>query len=204
MSVRTRWALVALVLVVAAAIAFWPRGSDRSDQSPQAAPPPQPTADLSAARAAAKLPACPSPHAGTAPAALTGVRTTCLGTGKAVDLGKALAGRTTVINVWATWCQPCRTELPVLADYAKQFGAAQVLAVQWNSSAADGLDLLKSLGVKLPVVYDTGAVGKALRLPPGLPASYVVNPHGQLKMITSPRVFETPKQVASAVREYSR
>lgn len=201
MSVRTRWALVAVVLVVAAAIAFWPRDHDQPQQS---APPPQPTVDLTAARAAAKLPACPAPHAGTAPAALSSVRTTCLGDGKPVDLGKALAGRTTLINVWATWCQPCQTELPVLADYAKKSGAAQVLTVQWNSSAADGLDLLKSLGVRLPVVYDTGAVGKALRLPPGLPASYLVTPRGQLKMITNPRVFETPKQVASAVREYSR
>lgn len=193
MSVRFRWVLVAVVLVVATAVAFWPRDSG----TPQATPPPRPTADIAAARAKAGLSPCPTGH-GTVPA-FRGVTASCLGDGRPVDLGTALAGHTTVLNVWATWCAPCQGELPVLAQYAARPGAAQVLTVQTRSDPADGLNLLASLHVRLPAVTDTGQVGKALNLPPALPASYVVRPDGTVHKVNDPLVFQSADQVAAAV-----
>jgi thiol-disulfide isomerase/thioredoxin len=211
-SSSVRATLVVLVLAVAGVVALWPRTGGQSQQSSlPSAPSGQPAADLAALRARAALAPCPSDRpgnagagrAGVGPAALSGVRTTCLGDGSSVDLGAALAGRPVLINVWASWCAPCQQELPVLAAYSSAPDAVPVLGVQVQSAAADGLDLLAHLGVHLPSVYDAnGAVSGALHLPVGLPASYVVSPDGQVRPVKSPLVFATPDDVRLAVRKY--
>jgi thiol-disulfide isomerase/thioredoxin len=117
----TKLALAVGILVLGLIVAFLPRESEQP-QVVAGAP------DLSAPRAAAALAPCPT-GTGDVPA-FNDVRTQCLGNGATVDLSTALAGHTTLINVWATWCEPCRTELPVLNAYAAQPGAAAVLGVQ--------------------------------------------------------------------------
>lgn len=134
---------------------------------------------------------------------LAGVRTVCLGDGSTVELGAALAGHPTLINVWASWCQPCREELPVLQAYAASADAVAVLGVQVQSDAADGLDLLRSLGVRFPSVYDgDGAVSAALRLPQYLPVSYVLLGDGTPRRVEPPTPFTSPEQVRATVQRY--
>ncbi|HET6502385.1 MAG TPA: TlpA disulfide reductase family protein [Amycolatopsis sp.] len=197
MTKATKWALAVGILVLGLIVAFLPRESGQ----PQVVAGAPEAPSLSAPRAAAALAPCPT---GTGDvAAFHGVRTQCLGTGATVDLSTALAGHTTLINVWATWCEPCRTELPVLNAYAAQPGATPVLGVQVAGDPAGGLALLTQLGVHLPVVYDgtgiTGPVSTALKLPPALPASYLVTPDGQVRFITNPRIFADVDQVRAAV-----
>ncbi|OXM72261.1 MULTISPECIES: TlpA family protein disulfide reductase [Amycolatopsis] len=196
MTTATRWALAVGLLVLAVIIAVLPQV--RSDDTPTGP-------DLTAARAAAALAPCPS---GTGEVAqLAGVRAECLGDGSTVDLGSALAGQVTLVNVWATWCEPCRTELPVLQRYADEPGAARVLTVQVQSKPDDGLALLAELGVRLPTVFDgdggTGPVRGALKVPPALPTSYLVTADGQVRLIESPRTFTDPEQVREVVRRLS-
>ncbi|MDQ0378686.1 TlpA family protein disulfide reductase [Amycolatopsis thermophila] len=198
MTTATRWALVVGVLVLAAIVAVLPRVRS-ANETPVTSP------DLGAARATAALAPCP---AGTGRVAqLADVTVQCLGDGSTVDLGSALAGRATLVNVWATWCEPCRTELPVLQRYASEPGAARVLTVQVQSKPDDGLRLLTDLGVRLPTVFDgdgtTGPVRAALRVPPALPASYLVTADGQVRFIDSPRTFTDPAQVRDVVARLS-
>lgn len=196
MTTATKWALAVGVLILGVIIAVLPRTHQPVQST--AAP------DLSAPRAAAAL--APCPHGTGEVAQLKGVTSRCLGDGSQVDLGTALAGRTTLVNVWATWCEPCKTELPVLASYAAQPGAAQVLLVQAASSQADGLALLKDLGVHLPSVFDgdgtTGPVRAALKVA-ALPASYLVTPDGQVHFIRNPPTFGNPEAVRTAVESGS-
>ena len=209
-SSSVRWTLVVVVLAVAGVVALWPRtGGQHQQSSLPSAPSGQSVADLAALRARAALAPCPSARpgdagAGVGPAALSGVRATCLGDGSSVDLGAALAGRPALVNVWASWCTPCQQELPALAAYSSAPDAVPVLGVQvQNDAAADGLDLLAYLGVHLPSVYDTnGAVSSALHLPVALPASYVVSSDGQVRPVNPPMVFATPDDVRLTVRKY--
>lgn len=202
MSRTARWTLVLGVLVLAGIVALLPVLREQ----PPAAPGDQ--GDLAEARQAARLPDCPEASGGsdgTAVPRLRDVVVRCLADGGQTDVGAALAGRTTLINVWATWCQPCRDELPVLAAYAASDGAAEVLAVQVDSDEREGLDLLAELGVRLPAVHDgdgRGPIRSALRTPQALPVSYVVSSAGEIRLIENPRVFASVEQVRKAVRAY--
>ncbi len=195
MTTVTKWALAAAVLAVALIVALLPRGGDDSAAKP--------SEDLGPARSAAALQACPAPSAKQPVKQLEGVKADCLGDGASVDVGKALAGAPMLVNVWASWCEPCRTELPVLQEYAKQPGAVRVLGVQVQSPAKDGLELLAKLGVHLPSVYDgdgqSGPVRTALKVPSALPASYLVTASGEVRFIANPRLFGNTDQVRAAV-----
>lgn len=199
-----RWALVVLVVAVAVTVALWPRGS--STVPPAAAPAP----DLSADRAKAALPACPTSDAHpTSP--LAGIRVTCLGTGRPADLAAVLGGGPVLLNVWASWCQPCQQELPVLNSYAAQPGAVRVIGIQVQSPAQDGLDLLAGLGVHLPTLYDSagafaegGAAARALRLPSVLPVSYLIGADGTATVVRRPApLLLSVDAVRQAVATYS-
>ena len=200
MTSRPRWALVALVLAVAAAIALWPR--DGAVEPPANSIRQEP--DLTAAQARAALRQCPQPSGATAASGpLRGVTATCLGDSSVVDLGAALAGHPALINVWASWCQPCREELPILEAYAGTAGAIQVLGVQVQSDPKDGLVLLASLSVHFPSVLDsTDTVSRALQLPNYLPVSYVVQPGGTVRQVQPPTPFASIDEVHATLDRY--
>lgn len=200
-----RWLIVGVVLVAACVVALWPRGAnqDTSDQDQASTSTPTfipPTDTPSPANTNARLPSCPQGQHAQGP--LRDVHVRCLAGNAPFDLGAALTGRTTVLNVWASWCQPCRQELPTLAAYARRPDTAHVLLLQVQSAPSDGRALLDQLGVRLPAAHDDGAADKALRVPFGLPASYVVTPDGRPHLVTNPRVFTSPDAVAGAVARY--
>ena len=196
--VGARWLTVGIVLAAAVLIAVWPRG----DSTPSSAAPaiPLPAPNLTTARAQAALTACPTATPATH-TPVTDARVTCAATGASTDFGSVLdPAAPTLVNVWAFWCQECQTELPVLQQYASSQGAVRVITLMVQSPEANGLQTLADLHVHLPTVIDgTGAVGKALKLPFGLPVSYLVKPDGTATVISSLRTFSTVDEVRAAV-----
>lgn len=193
---------VVVLLVALGVVALWPRSAEApaADGAPAA---PQAVAvsdaELAPLRAAAGLPACPAPGA-AADGPLSGVTIACLGAEGPVDLGSVAADGPVLLNLWASWCAPCRQELPALAEYAARPGSVPVLLVDVDDDPRAALRTLDELGVALPSALDPGsAVRTALDVPPGLPYSYLARPDGSLGRVDPPTPFGSADDVAAAV-----
>lgn len=195
--------LVVVLLVAAGIVALWPRSQSAND-APATPATVSSDADLAAPRARAALAPCPAENATSRAAGpLAGVRVPCLGAPGSVDLGAALAGRPALLNVWASWCAPCRTELPALAEYAARPGAVPVIGIDVRDDPRSALTLLADLGVRLPSVTDPdGALAAALALPPAVPVSYLVRADGSVAAVLPPTPFATADDVAAAVERF--
>jgi|SRR5690242_5306750 len=208
MSTSTRWTIVVMAVVVALGAAWWtqlgdqgvPSGSpgtvqarDRRDADTAAA--------LAGPRARADLPPCPV-GAGPGPATLRGITLECAGDGTSVEVAKAVAGRATVLNLWAYWCGPCAEELPAMAEYQRRAGpAVTVLTVHQDENEEAALLRLSELGVHLPTLQDgRRLVAAALRVPNVMPATVVLRADGSVAEIL-PRSFASADEIAAAVNQ---
>ena len=93
-------------------------------------------------------------------------------TGGRIDLAD-VRGKVVVVNVWGSWCVPCRAEAPVLAKVSKEYADdVEFVGVDIKDSPASALAFEESYGVKYPSISDpSGQV--VLNLGRHMPASVV-------------------------------
>ena len=73
-------------------------------------------------------------------------------------------GKAVVINFWATWCEPCKVEMPWFVEFQKQYGpqGLQILGVAQDDSGADAITkFAQEMKVDYPVLQGKNAVGDA-------------------------------------------
>jgi len=210
MSRTARWTVAVLVVVVAIGVAFWRELDDRGEEaSPASSTSPGTARDhrdadtpqaLAGPRARADLPPCPSQGQGPGPEPLRGITLDCAGDGSTVDVARAVAGRTVVLNLWAYWCGPCADELPAMAEYQRRMGpAVTVLTVHQDENETAALTRLAELGVHLPTLQDgRRLVAAALKVPNVMPATVVLRSDGSVAEVL-PRSFATADEIAAAV-----
>jgi thiol-disulfide isomerase/thioredoxin len=132
--------------------------------------------------------------------ALSMISSPCLGAPGQVELARALAGHPALLNVWASWCAPCREELPALEAYARGPHAIAVIGIDVLDSPASALTLAGQLHITYPSVTDPeGTLRRALRWPGVLPVSYLLRSDGTFTRITTPATFASADQIASVV-----
>ena len=92
-----------------------------------------------------------------------------------------LAGRTTIVNVWASWCAPCRIEHPVLMEIAKD-PAVRVVGINYKDNPENARRFLGALGNPYSAIgvdpngraaIDWGVYG--------VPETFVVGPDGRIR-----------------------
>lgn len=98
----------------------------------------------------------------------------------AVD--QELEGRVVVVNFWATWCGPCRVELPHLQALDERLAGDQVEVVTISVDTSERLveALTRRIGLDLPVFVDIeGELADEFK-PPAMPTTYVLAPDGTI------------------------
>jgi len=96
-------------------------------------------------------------------------------------------GKWVVVNFWATWCPPCRKEIPDLSDFHLEHDDAVVIGVNYEPGLKDER-LKKFIALYLvsyPITRVNESIIKALGEPRGLPTSILIDPRGDVvKTIT--------------------
>lgn len=146
--------------------------------------------------ASGTFPACPAATGEPVGDSLPDLRLGCLdGSGTSVRIA-APTGAPRVINLWASWCQPCATELPVFAGLAESTDAVEVLGVVTEDRLSTALRLADDAAVQFPNVFDAAgelrrALGRAT-----LPVTVFVAGDGKLA-----HVYSGPPLTAETLRD---
>ena len=98
-----------------------------------------------------------------------------------------LRGKGVVINLWASWCPPCRAEMPAIQRvYEKSMGRGlEVLAVNttFQDSERDAAGFVQELGLTFPVPLDrSGTVSRQYQLR-ALPSTFFVDREGIIRKV---------------------
>ena len=102
--------------------------------------------------------------------------------GQGFDLG-ALRGRVVIVNFWATWCVPCRAEIPALDAFYRQYHAQGVDMIGISADRPrDRSDVVK---VTQPLAYPAAMLGDArpngFGAPEALPQTFVIDQNGVVR-----------------------
>jgi thiol-disulfide isomerase/thioredoxin len=94
-----------------------------------------------------------------------------------------LRGQPVLINFWATWCGPCRIEMPYFEEAYQQFGPdLVVLAVNIDEPADQVQAFVNDLGLSFDILLDTGSKVQALYRVTAFPTTYLVDREGMVKV----------------------
>lgn len=94
---------------------------------------------------------------------------------------KDFKGKLVFLNFWASWCVPCREEMPAMERLYEEFKNKDfvVLAVNVKDRRPDALAFVKELKLTYPVVFDPDGQVGLLYGAWGLPTTYLIGPGGE-------------------------
>jgi thiol-disulfide isomerase/thioredoxin len=118
---------------------------------------------------------------------------------------ESLRGKVVVLNVWATWCAPCRAEMPALQRLQQRYGAEglEVVAVSVDTPpgtmaplgqfSSDVRAYVESLGLTFTILHDPQRSIERLFLVPGLPTTFIIDRDGRIAhKIVGARAWDNP------------
>ncbi len=95
--------------------------------------------------------------------------------GREVSLDQ-FRGKVLLVDYWATWCAPCKVEMPGYQDLQNRYGdRLAVIGIAFDSDAATVADFAKELGVHYTLALNTPELEKAFGGILGLPTTFVVD-----------------------------
>lgn len=100
--------------------------------------------------------------------------------GKKLSL-KDFRGKVVLLNFWASWCVPCREEMPAMEKLYQEYKDKNfvVLAVNVKDRRPEALNFVKELKLTYPVAFDPEGQVAALYGAWGLPTTYLIGPKGE-------------------------
>lgn len=106
------------------------------------------------------------------------------------DTGKNLRlseyrGEVVMINFWATWCGPCRQEMPVLNELYQRYRSVgfTLLGVNIDDRSESATRMARRLGVRYPIVFDAAKVVSRLYDINAMPTTVMVDRDGKVRYL---------------------
>ena len=103
-------------------------------------------------------------------------------------------GKWVLVNFWASWCEPCRTESPILENFQRQYGGPRftVLGINLYDSTDDAIVFAHRYGLSYPQLRESGGDDrKEAYGMTGFPESFLVDPQGRIALIRRGPVSES-------------
>jgi len=96
-----------------------------------------------------------------------------------------LRGQVVLVNFWASWCNPCRQELPLLNKIFMQYRAAgfTLLAVSVDDNRKNAEGMLKQLALKFPTLFDGNKNVAKLYGVDTMPATLLIDRDGRVRYV---------------------
>ncbi len=94
----------------------------------------------------------------------------------------ATEGKWLLVNYWATWCKPCRAEVPDLNLLHRELASHNVMVLGYNFDQLEGdalLDAGQQLGIEFPLLSINAAGQLSLPGVTGIPVTFLVSPDGK-------------------------
>jgi thiol-disulfide isomerase/thioredoxin len=94
-----------------------------------------------------------------------------------------LRGKAVLLNFWATWCGPCKIEMPWFVDLQKQYGSQglQIVGVAMDDASKEDIGkFAKDMGVNYPILIGKESVGDEYGGVPALPESFLISRDGKI------------------------
>jgi thiol-disulfide isomerase/thioredoxin len=94
-----------------------------------------------------------------------------------------LRGKAVLLNFWATWCGPCKIEMPWFVDLQKQYGSQglQIVGVAMDDASKEDIAAFaKDMGVNYPILIGKESVGDQYGGVPALPESFFISRDGRI------------------------
>ncbi len=116
-------------------------------------------------------------------------------------------GEVVMINFWASWCGPCRQEMPILDELYSQYRELgfTILGVNVEENSNDAKDLLKEIPVSFPVLFDNKSSVSKLYDVIAMPSTVLVDRSGNVRYLHhgyKPGYEDTyQQQVRTLIRE---
>jgi len=110
-------------------------------------------------------------------------------------------GKVVVLNFWATWCEPCRDEMPSLQRLARHLAGQPfaILGVNYGESDVRVADFAKRLALDFPVLLDPNQDAPRAWRVRVLPASFVVDGEGRVRYRVVGEIDWMSREVVEAV-----
>ncbi|MBI3162490.1 MAG: TlpA family protein disulfide reductase [Chloroflexi bacterium] len=104
--------------------------------------------------------------------------------GKSVSLSDYL-GRVALVNLWATWCPPCREEMPALQAFYEKYkdDGFVLIAIDQEETADVVSPFVDEFGLTFPVWLDLDYQAQVEFNTMNLPSSYVIDRNGQVRLM---------------------
>ncbi len=99
----------------------------------------------------------------------------------------ALRGKVVLVNLWASWCPPCRAEMPAIEKVYRSFKSQGLEVLAINATNQDSVSaaaaFIQELGLTFPIPLDRNGEVSARYILRGLPSSYFIDRKGIIRSV---------------------